>query len=60
MKAASSQGLWALLFVMLLFYVLKTNEKRENKLQSIIDKLADKLGLVEKMQKDIEEIKEKI
>ena len=31
-KLAVSQGLWAALFVVLLFYVLKANEKRENRL----------------------------
>lgn len=29
LKVAASQGLWAVLFVALLFYVLKHNEKRE-------------------------------
>ena len=70
-KLASNQGLWALLFVLLLFYVLRTNEKRESKmaetnekreakLEDIIDKFADKFCIVEDMQKDIEKIKDNI
>lgn len=56
-KLALNQGLWAALFVTLLFYVLRTNEKRESQLQGIIDKLADKLGILDTIEKDIEEIK---
>lgn len=58
MDLAVSQGIWAVLFVMLLFYVLNKNEKRENKLQEIIDKLADKLGVVDKIKDDVDEIKD--
>ena len=36
LKFAASQGLWAVLFVALLFYVLKENSKREEKFQEII------------------------
>ena len=57
LKLAIGQGLWAALFVVLLFYVLRTNEKRELQLRGIIDKLADKLGVLDNIEKSIEEIK---
>lgn len=56
-KTAATQGLWALLFVSLLFYVLRRNDAREEKYQSIIDKLSDKLGVIEEIKSDVEEIK---
>lgn len=43
-KLALSQGLWAVLFVSLLFYVLKTNEKRETQYQNIIEKLSSTIS----------------
>ena len=36
-KMAASQGLFAVLFVALLFYVLKTNEHREERLMTCLD-----------------------
>ncbi|TDT63435.1 BhlA/UviB family holin-like peptide [Fonticella tunisiensis] len=56
-KLAMSQGLWAVLFVVLLFYVLKENSKRESELRAIIDKLTDKF---EDIKKEVEEIKIRI
>ncbi|WDU82255.1 BhlA/UviB family holin-like peptide [Caloramator sp. Dgby_cultured_2] len=47
-KLAMSQGLWAVLFVTLLFYVLKENSKRESELRAIIDKLSDKFDDLKK------------
>jgi preprotein translocase subunit YajC len=38
-KMAASQGLWALLFVVLLFWVLRENAKREEKYQNILQDL---------------------
>ncbi len=57
LKLAIGQGLWATLFVVLLFYVLRTNEKREKQLRCIIDKLTDKLGVLDNIEKSVEEIK---
>lgn len=70
-KYAMSQGLWAVLFVLLLFYVLKQQEKRDlksdereknyqttiNKNQGIIQELAENLNVVEEVKKDVEDIK---
>lgn len=64
-----NQGPWALLFVSLLVYVIrdsKAREKkmqddskeRENKYQETIDKLVDKLSIVDMIKSDVEDLKE--
>lgn len=64
-KLASSQGIWAALSVVLIFYILKAQEKRdvrqeerEMNYQNIISKLTDKLNIVEDVKKDVEDIKD--
>ncbi|MCY6372793.1 BhlA/UviB family holin-like peptide [Clostridium ganghwense] len=66
-KLAASQGVWAALSVALIFYILKTQEKRdvrqeerENNYQGIIAKLTDKFNIVEDVKKDVEDIKQHI
>lgn len=63
--AALSQGVWAVLSVFLLFYILKAQEKRDEKqderernYQDIISQITDKLIIVEEMKKDVEDIKQ--
>lgn len=65
LTAALSQGVWAVLSVFLLFYILKAQEKRDQKqdereqsYQDIISKLTDKLGVVDEVKKDVEDIKQ--
>lgn len=65
LTAALSQGIWAVLSVFLLFYILRTQEKRDQKqeereqnYQDIISKLTDKLGIVDEVKKDVEYIKQ--
>lgn len=70
MEAVKGQGPWALLFVVLLIYVLKMNDKREERLigssekregeyQQIINKLSDnvlhELNSVRSCQKDMQD-----
>ncbi|PRX23113.1 BhlA-like holin [Orenia metallireducens] len=62
---ALSQGIWAVLAVVLIFYILKAQEKRdlkqeerEEKYQNIITQLTDKLNIVEIMKDDLNEIKD--
>jgi hypothetical protein len=50
-----TQGPWALLFVMLFFYVLKQNAKREDRLISCLEELSAKYDTI---AKDVGEIKE--
>lgn len=47
-ELAKTQGLWALLFVILLFWVLKENSRREGKYQSIIEMLTQKFEYIER------------
>ncbi|MFT5875986.1 MAG: hypothetical protein ACI8WT_004986 [Clostridium sp.] len=65
LKIATSQGIWATLSVVLILYILKTQEKRdvkqddrEKNYQEIISKLTDKFNIVEDVKKDVEDIKD--
>ncbi|NSB17421.1 BhlA/UviB family holin-like peptide [Clostridium beijerinckii] len=59
-KVALQQGLGYGLFVFLLIYVLRTTGDRENKYQSLLDKMTDKFNIVEDIKEDVKEIKSKI
>lgn len=52
-----SQGVFAALFLYLLFYVLKENSKREQVYQKVIQDLS---ALLPDIKKEIEEIKNKL
>ncbi|KEI00085.1 hypothetical protein FDC62_10350 [Clostridium botulinum] len=65
LKLASSQGIWAALSVVLIFYILKAQEKRdlkqeqrEENYQRIIKNLTDNLHLIEDVKKDVKEVKD--
>ena len=65
-KVAASQGIWAVLSIILIFFILKNQEKRdaiqidrEEKYQKIIEILSSKLELIDDIKKDIEQIKNK-
>lgn len=60
LKEAIKQGLGYGMFVGLLIYVLRTTGIREEKYQSTIDKLADKISIVQEIKEDVEDIKNKI
>jgi hypothetical protein len=60
MKYVITQGIFAALFVWLLIDTRKDSKIREIKYQETIDKLADKIGVVEDIQKDVADIKIKI
>lgn len=47
LKLVVSQGIFAVLFVYLLFYVLKENSKREENYQSIVNELTKTLPNIE-------------
>lgn len=66
-KLAMSQGIWAVMSVSLLFYILKNQEKRDEKqeereknYQDIISKMSDKLIIVEDIKKDVGDVKDYI
>jgi hypothetical protein len=56
-KMAASQGFFAVLFVALLFYVLRYNEKREERLMTCLEKLTVDVG---EIKSDIEDLKDKV
>lgn len=53
----SGAGLFALLFIALLVWVLKTNDKRERRYIGITEKLAASLSCVEIIKNDVDDIK---
>ncbi|AKL95030.1 putative protein DUF2762 [Clostridium aceticum] len=59
-KMLIGQGVFAILFGYLLFYVLKENSKREIKYQEIIQDLSGRFNIIEDVQKDVKEIKNKV
>lgn len=66
-KLATSNGLWATLFVFLFLYVLYDGKVRERKYQEtiennnkIIKELSTNLGIVKDIQDDVVEIRFKI
>ena len=59
-KMVISQGIFAVLFVWLFFDTRKDSKQREEKYINTIDKLTDKISIVEDIKEDVEEIKYKI
>lgn len=59
-QLATSQGVWAVLFVCLLFYVLKENSQREQNFQDIILGLTEKLDTLDSIKDDLEVIKDEL
>lgn len=57
LKYFLTQGPFALLFVWLLLYTMKRNERRENRLQDILDKFSEKYDVV---ISELREIKDKV
>ncbi|WPC42337.1 BhlA/UviB family holin-like peptide [Clostridium sp. JS66] len=66
-RLAASQGIWAALSIVLIFYIVKAQEKRdlsqderEKNYQNIILKLTNEFCMIENIQKDVVEIKQHI
>lgn len=57
-KTVISNGIFAILFVYLLFYQLKDSHKRENAYQETINELSDRLVMIEQVREDVSEIKD--
>lgn len=58
-EAVATSGVFAVLFVSLLIYLLQDSRKREAKYQSIIDALTERLETVEDIREKIEKLVEK-
>lgn len=66
-KAALTQGIWSMLSIFLIFYILKAQEKRDEKqeerernYQEIIAQITDQLNVVDDIKNDVEEIKQHV
>ena len=64
MNVAVSQGIWAVLAVFLLIYIVKSNEQRDTKqeereknYQTEIESLTEKFQNLNQIQRDLKEIK---
>lgn len=57
---AINNGLWSVLFLILLVYVLKDSKARELKYQQTITTLADSLEIIQDVKEDVQEIKGKL
>lgn len=55
---ALKNGLWAVLFLGLLIFVLRDSKQRENKYQQTIQDLTEHLGIVHEIKKEVEEVKQ--
>ena len=55
---ALQHGLWAVLFLGLLIYVLNDSRKREKKYQDTIADLTKNLGIVQVIKLEVQEIKD--
>lgn len=67
LDAALSQGIWAVLAVFLLIYIVKTNagseskqEQREKQYQELLAALTEKFNILSDIEKDIAEVKDYI
>lgn len=67
LKIAATQGIWAALFVILLYYILKNQEKRdlrqeerEKKYQELLQTLVENFQIVKDIRGDVTEIKDQI
>ncbi|OJV65227.1 MAG: hypothetical protein BGO41_01305 [Clostridiales bacterium 38-18] len=66
-KIAASQGIWAVLSIVLIFFILRNQEKRdqiqaerEEKYQLIINTLSEKLEIIKDVKVDVEAIKNRL
>ena len=67
MNVAVSQGIWAVLAVFLLIYIVKSNEQRDTKqeereknYQTEIERLTEKFQILNQVQSDLKESKDNL
>ena len=56
----AKSGVFAVLFVLLLFYVLKDSRYREQNYQKLVNTLPKELGAVMDIEQDVKEIKTQV
>ena len=66
-EAATTQGIWVLLFVSLFMYTIKNNEKlaekqdkREENYQKLLSDMKEKYSVVEDIRNSVDEIQKKM
>jgi phage related protein len=66
-EAATTQGIWVLLFVSLFMYTIKNNEKlaekqdkREENYQKLLYDMTEKYAVVEDIRNSVDEIQKKV
>ena len=66
-EAATTQGIWVLLFVSLFIYTIKNNEKlvekqdkREENYQKLLSDMTEKYAVVEDIRNSVDEIQKKM
>lgn len=66
-EAATTQGIWVLLFISLFLYTIKNNEKlvekqdqREVNYQKLISDMTEKYAVVEDIRNSVDEIQKKM
>lgn len=66
-EAATTQGIWVLLFVSLFLYIIKNNEKlvekqdkREENYQKLLSDMTEKYAVVEDIRNSVDEIQKKV
>ena len=60
LQMAMESGIWAVLFVVLFYKQIKESKTREEKYQTTIEALADKLKMIADIKDDIAAIKESL
>ena len=59
LEKVATSGIFAVLFVSLLCYLLQDSRKRETKYQKIIETLTDRLEVVEDIKESVEKLSQK-
>lgn len=59
-KTALGNGLWATLFVVLLFYVLRTSGEREKRLIDCVDRLSKQFEVIDDIKDGVNRIERKL
>ena len=59
-ETAAQSGIWAVLFVVLFFIQIRYSKTREDKYQSTIDALAEKLKMIAEVKSVVDDIKSKL
>jgi len=57
---AISNGLWAVLFVILFLYQIQNSQKRERKYQELIDNLTNSLGIIKSIDANVKALSKSV